>query len=415
MKESGCGNCDLRPAGYSGDALPPDPLDLEGCLEILREVDPSSALFRRTRELLDSSLEVQPPIPKPTPHRERKFLTIGMATHDDYDGCYFTIQAIRLYHPEILSDVEFLVLDNNPAGPCARALKALENWAPNYRYIPYRSRQSTASRDLLFREAAGDFVLCVDCHVFFPAGALAKLIAYCRSHPETKDMLSGPLIADDFKPLGMCFDPVWSSGMFGVWGTDERGLDTDAPPFDIGMQGLGAFACRREAWPGFNPRLAGFGGEEGYIHEKIRRAGGRNLCLPFLRWMHRFERPVGPRYAVSYADRIRNYLLIYDELGLDPTLAIQHFTEFLGAKESRALVEAAQAELASPFHFFDAIYCINLDRQPDRWARMQERFRTLYVDRGVRRFSAADTPANQRIGHALSHRRIVAEAKLQQL
>jgi hypothetical protein len=26
-------------------------------------------------------------------------LSIGMATYDDYDGVYFSVQAIRLYHP----------------------------------------------------------------------------------------------------------------------------------------------------------------------------------------------------------------------------------------------------------------------------------------------------------------------------
>ena len=39
-----------------------------------------------------------------------KKLTIGMATYDDYDGVYFSIQAIRMYHPEILKDIEFINL-----------------------------------------------------------------------------------------------------------------------------------------------------------------------------------------------------------------------------------------------------------------------------------------------------------------
>jgi hypothetical protein len=214
----------------------------------------------------------------------------------------------------------------------------------------------------------------------------------------------------------MCFKPVWSYAMYGVWGLDERGNDIDSPPFEIEMQGLGVFACRREAWPGFNPRLAGFGGEEGYIHEKIRRAGGRNLCLPSLQWLHRFERPLGLRYGGSgYAERIRNYLLIYDELGLDPAPVINHFAEFVGEAETQPQVQAAQAELAGPFHLFDAIYCINLDREANRWEAMRQRFRALSIDLGIRRFSAADTPLNRHIGYALSHRRIVAEAKQQQL
>jgi hypothetical protein len=68
---------------------------------------------------------------------------------------------------------------------------------------------------------------------------------------------------------------------------------------------------------------------------------------------------------------------------------------------------------AGPFHFFDAIYCINLDRQPERWATMQRRFGKLGIERGVRRFPAASTPINHQIGCALSHRRLIDEARRQ--
>jgi len=390
-------------------------LELEQVCKLIQKVHPSSALFRRSREILDECLEIAPPIPKPTPRREREFLTIGMATRDDYDGVYFSVQAIRLYHPEVLPDIELLVIDNNPAGPCAKALKALDSWISNYRYVPYRTTQGTAVRDLVFREASGDFVLCMDSHVLFPAGSLARLIAYCRENPASKDLLQGPLLSDAFEPIATHFEPRWSDGMYGQWGMDERGKDPQLPPFEIGMQGLGVFACRRETWPGFNPRLAGFGGEEGYLHEKIRRAGGRNLCLPFLRWMHRFARPGGLRYPTSWEDRVRNYLLIHNELGTDPQPTIEHFEKLLGEEQAQRLVQAAQAEFSSPFHFFDAIYSINLDRQPDRWEAMERRFHKLGIARLVRRFAAADTPSNHHIGCALSHRRIIAEAKQQGL
>ena len=38
-------------------------------------------------------------------------LTIGMATYDDYDGVFFSVQAIRMYHPEITDQIELLVID----------------------------------------------------------------------------------------------------------------------------------------------------------------------------------------------------------------------------------------------------------------------------------------------------------------
>jgi hypothetical protein len=390
-------------------------LDARDALKIIEEVDPSSALFQRCRKLLDGKLEVGSSIPQATVSKERRFLTIGMATHNDFDGCYFSVQCLRLYHPEIFPETEILVIDNDPAGPSASALKALESWAPeHYRYLRYAEVQGTAVRDLIFRDAAGEFVLCMDSHVLFAPGSLARLVEYCRQHPQTIDLLQGPLLWDDMS-LSTHFAPRWESGMYGYWETDERGKDPEGHPFEIEMQGLGVFGCRREAWPGFNPRLAGFGGEEGYIHEKIRRAGGRNLCLPFLRWMHRFDRPMGVPYNCNWEDRIRNYLLIHDELGTDPGVTIQHFTEFLGEEMVRGIVARVQAELAGPFHFFDAIYCINLDRQADRWEEVQRRFRRLGIERRVRRFPAAETPLNHHIGCALSHRRIIAEAKRQGL
>jgi hypothetical protein len=107
------------------------------------------------------------------------------------------------------------------------------------------------------------------------------------------------------------------------------------------MQGLGAFSCRKSAWPGFNPAFRGFGGEEGYIHEKFRRAGGRCLCLPWFRWMHRFGRPRGVPYPLTIEDKLRNYVLGHAELGLDLGPVLGHFTEHLAP--DRVFAVAAEA------------------------------------------------------------------------
>ena len=334
-----------------------------------------------------------------------------MATYDDYDGVYFTVQAMRLYHPEVTDCTEILVVDNHPSGPCAKPLKELEQQVAGYRYVPYERNQGTAVRDLVFREANAEFVLCMDSHVLFRPGALARLVEYLAGHPDSPDLWQGPLVGDDLKVHGTHFDPVWSAAMYGVWGTDPRALDPDAPPFEIPMQGLGVFGCRQAAWPGFNPRLQGFGGEEGYLHEKVRRAGGRALCLPFLGWVHRFRRPFGPRYPVRLEDRVRNYLLVHDELGLDPGPAIEHFEQTCGAERVRPLVDRVQRELRGPFHFFDAIYCINLDRETGRWESVMRQGEALGIDQRIRRFAAIETPDRPHIGHTLSHRAVVAEAK----
>jgi hypothetical protein len=134
--------------------------------------------------------------------------------------------------------------------------------------------------------------------------------------------------------------------MYGFWGFDDRGTDPEAPPFDIPMQGAGLFACRRAVWPGFNPLFRGFGGEEGYIHEKFRQNGGRTLCLPFLRWVHRFQRPLGVPYHNSWEDRIRNYLIGFKELGIPTTEMETHFRELLGESVADSILEGVRLELA---------------------------------------------------------------------
>lgn len=114
--------------------------------------------------------------------------------------------------------------------------------------------------------------------------------------------------------------------MWGIWATDERGRDPDSAPFEIPMQGLGCFACRKDSWLGFNPHFRGFGGEEGYIHEKFRKAGKKTVCLPFLRWIHRFGRPNGASYPLNIGDRVLNYMIGHMELGMDTKPICEHFS-----------------------------------------------------------------------------------------
>jgi GR25 family glycosyltransferase involved in LPS biosynthesis len=391
-------------------------LEPDQLLDVLSQVDRSSPFYSQAARVLDAHLVPERrQIPEATEPTPKKLLTIGMATYDDYDGVYFSVQAIRLYHPEITDRTEILVIDNHPEGPAAAALKQLEKYVIGYRYVPVDHVRGTAVRDRIFREANSDFALSMDCHVLFAPGSLAALLHYLETHPDSSDLLQGPLLSDDLTTVLTHFDPVWSEGMWGVWAHDDRGADPSSPPFEIPMQGLGVFACRRDAWPGFNPRLLGFGGEEGYIHERFRRAGAKTLCLPFLRWIHRFERPLGPPYFTSWEERIRNYLIGFHELELDICPAVQHFEEFVGVSAARPIVEAVQREIANPFYYFDAIYCINLNGALDRWDAVSKRFQKLGIGGLVRRFSAIETPSNHHIGCALSHRSIVAGAKKQGL
>lgn len=307
-------------------------------------------------------------------------LTLGMATHNDFHGVAFTIQALSLYQD--LTDCEIVVVDNAPDSKHGQETKRLcmdlagRSLGP-VRYIPMPvNHGTTQTRQRIFEEARGDGVLVMDCHVLFRAGAIARLKRYLADNPDSKDILSGPLLLNHLTSIHTHFNDQWRGGMWGTWGSAYRctcgdplyfttiqrgetveyadlatsrriveecagcgknlpphpwaaheanlarhgfqplGMGDDDPPFEIPGMGLGVFGCRREAWPGFHPHFRGFGGEEMYIHEKVRRAGGRAICLSFLKWWHRFGRPDGTGYVNRNYDRVRNYVLGYQELGL---------------------------------------------------------------------------------------------------
>lgn len=285
-------------------------------------------------------------------------LTIGMATHDDYDGVYFSIMSIVLYHQDYLDQIEILVVDNNPSSKHGESVRGLVSRVPQARYISAQEYRGTAIRERIFQEAYGDYVLCIDCHVFLHQGVIGKLIEYFEQAPNSLDLLHGPIFYDNHDDYSTHMTPEWMEGFFGRWGVDQQGFDQANEPFEIAMQGLGLFACVKANWPGFNLKFRGFGGEEGYIHEKVRQCGGRVLCLPFLRWSHRFDRPNAPTYLNSWNDRIRNYLIGWTELGMDVEPVLQHFADLLGEQALSEVYTKFLVEYASPLWHFDTI-CVH--------------------------------------------------------
>lgn len=261
-------------------------------------------------------------------------LTIGMAVYDDFDGCYFTLQALKIYHG-LAEDVEIVVVDNHPKG-CQETKKAVNAVGGRYLRRP-DCTGTTAPRDLVFREAKGEVVLCVDCHVLLWPGATQHLLDYFAVKANARDMLHGVLVYDDHKGCATHMKPEWGGHMLGVW-ADDLSLRAGSEPREIPMHGLGLFAMRKDAWVGFNEHFRGFGGEEGYVHEKVRRAGGKVVCHPAVRWTHRFGRPHGVPYRLDLADRFFNYLVGHRELGLDDTPVRDQFVNDLPVARQNAIL-----------------------------------------------------------------------------
>ena len=307
-------------------------------------------------------------------------LTIGMACYDDFDGVYFSCQALKIFHQIDKKDIELLVVDNNPSSKQGAAVKRYTEKSSYIRYIPMsESTGTTQTRERIFKEASKPYVLCIDCHVLLVPGAIDRLLQYYKQNPECKDLLSGPLLYDNNRDISTHFDLVWRGGMWGTWsksfktpadeiictrekeggqkcgiyqtsdgkylrtldivyaghekelakqyGYEPLGYSDDDEPFEIQAQGLGIFSCKLSSWPGFNSKFRKFGGEEGYIHEKFRQRGGKALCLPFLKWNHRFDRPNGVPYPIDTLSRVRNYIIGFTELGLTTRDIYEHFVE----------------------------------------------------------------------------------------
>lgn len=264
-----------------------------------------------------------------------KRLTIGMATYDDFDGVYFTLQALTLYHSLWMEDVEIIVVDSKEES-CIETRKAVEAVGGRYIHTPKRTG-TAAPRGLIFEEAKGDIVLVMDCHVLLWPNALVKVLHYFEDPAHAKDMLHGPLAYDDHKHFATEMKPNWGAQMWGVW-HDNKEERLKGEPFEIQMHGLGLFAMMRKQWPGFNPHFRGFGGEEGYIHEKVRQAGGKVICHPGLVWTHRFQRPRGVPYKLDLGDRFFNYMVGFRELGLDDTVVREQFLGDLPVARQNAIL-----------------------------------------------------------------------------
>ena len=268
-------------------------------------------------------------------------LTIGTCVYDDYEGLYFTIQSLRLHHKEILDRLEFVIINNNPKSAQGREIRKLVDWIKEpVTYVEFDAFSATSLRDKIFGLANTDYVLVLDCHVLLDPGSLKKLLDFYDAGKDNRNLLQGPLLYDDMKNVSTHFNlDKWGSDMWGIWDTDKRGKDPTAKAFEIPAQGLGVFSCRKDSWLGFNKKFRGFGGEEGYIHEKYRLAGRKAVCLPFLRWLHRFGRPAGVPYRPTKEDRFRNYMIGFQEIGKDTNEIIDRFKDKVSTEHIQAVKE----------------------------------------------------------------------------
>lgn len=142
-------------------------------------------------------------------------LSIGMATYDDYHGCYFTLKALRLYHQ---FDGELIVVDNNPSSRHGSMLKDL-CMKLDVKYVPFSDVEGTTqSRNKVFEVATSNFVMCIDSHVLLIPNAVKLTKEYLTLFSKSNDLYAGPMLLDGGWHYTQ-FDLRWRGQMWGVWGT----------------------------------------------------------------------------------------------------------------------------------------------------------------------------------------------------
>ena len=240
--------------------------------------------------------------------------SIGMPSYNNYVEVYFTVQALRMYHD--LTDCEIIVVDNYGDDFLEKYIR--KDGGGVVKYHRCNSIQGVShAKNKIFEFAKGEFVLVMDSHILVKPGALDIEI-------KNDDLYQGPLFKSNCEEYYLEWLKAWRANMWGIW-ADPVEVVPDEPK-EIWAMGAGFFACRRSSWLGFNKNFKGFGGETGYLQEKYRKAGRKVWMHPKLIWQHLFCTD-GRKfsYPIHIKDRIRNYIIGFEELGLDLKEMKEHF------------------------------------------------------------------------------------------
>jgi len=249
-------------------------------------------------------------------------LTIGWACHDDIEGAFWTASCLRMYHTgnsRTCPEIQLLMVDDLP-----KKTESLENLCAlsgaKYVHAP-KDKGPAHAKNSVFENADGEYVLLLDSHVILQAGAIDYIMNGINGDFIGRDMWCGPLLNENKDVIATHMDPKWRGDFFGIWNTKNP-----LPPVsEIPMHGTAMFLMKKEHWPGFSPNFSGFAGEEGYVHELVRKNGGTVRLHTALGWIHRFLRSKPITYRLDIIDKIYNYMIAYFETGKNPETVANWF------------------------------------------------------------------------------------------
>lgn len=308
----------------------------------------------------------------------------------EYPRVAFTVMNLLTHHPLV---GEVVVVDNNPTPHSPLPVFLAKTGRARYVPMPSPVGTSPPRNRVFSEARFVRVVCIDPHVILYPGFLESLAEFYGGHPDAANDLLHGPMMTEAGTVMGDLMNDQWRAEMWGTWGrgwitragryfsvltrddrtleyaslndgTDEQhllsrdevaayGLPPDLPwpqhenalykigcnhpvtPYTIPGHGMGFFACGRDAWLPFHPDARGFGGEEMTTGVRFRRAGRRVWCVPSARWWHHFDRPYSgvpgqeaPYRNVSW-DRVRNYVLEFKRLGLDPAPVHRHFVQEL--------------------------------------------------------------------------------------
>lgn len=227
-----------------------------------------------------------------------------------------------MLHGDYIAEV--VICDNNPHGKHGQLLRDVclqSNW--EYRSLNNSQGTAIAKDTAVHACSHGNYVVCLDSHVLLYPGFFESMYAAIETHG-AQSLFHGPLVHDNSDHVATSLNGTWEGGMCGQWQRDVM-YDSGQLTFPIINAATGMFVAHRDTWMGFNARFRGFGGEEGYLQRKYLAAGRGVYCVSGAKWWHKFGRPNGTPYLLTHADKLRNYLIGWLELGLPTGEVIEAF------------------------------------------------------------------------------------------
>jgi hypothetical protein len=85
-----------------------------------------------------------------------------------------------------ISNIEFIVIDNNPDSAQGKETKILIENDVKGKYIPYTEKQSSFVKYEAVKHATGKYYLGLDCHVLLMPNSIKYLLEYFEENAEEK-------------------------------------------------------------------------------------------------------------------------------------------------------------------------------------------------------------------------------------